>query len=86
MRLRRCVACHFGMICEKRDEMFVSCGNRPIPPARVLGGKTAPKFDCHYFDPTCAAGGSVSQGPEGAQRREATTLLQSAESLVLEAT
>ncbi len=28
MRLRRCVACHFGMICESRDEMFVSCGNR----------------------------------------------------------
>ena len=38
---------------------------------RVWGGKIDPKFDCHYFDPTCAAGGSVSQGPVGAQRREA---------------
>ena len=24
----------------------------------VWGGKIDPKFDCHYFDPTCAAGGS----------------------------
>ena len=23
---------------------------------RVWGGKIDPKFDCHYFDPTCAAG------------------------------
>ena len=53
------------MICESRDEMFVSCGNRGG--GEVWGGKIAPKFDCHYFDPTCAAGGSVSQGPEGAQ-------------------
>jgi len=26
---------------------------------RVWGGKIDPKFDCHYFDPTCAAGGSL---------------------------
>jgi len=25
----------------------------------VWGGKIDPKFDCHYFDPTCAAGGSA---------------------------
>jgi len=37
----------------------------------VWGGMIAPKFHCQYFDPTCAAGGSVSQGPVGAQRREA---------------
>ncbi len=32
MRLRRCAACHFGMICEIQDEMLVSCGNRPSTP------------------------------------------------------
>ncbi len=24
----------------------------------IWGDKIAPKLDCHYFDPTCAAGGS----------------------------
>ncbi len=28
----------------------------------VWAGKIAPKFDCHFFDPTCAAGGALSAG------------------------
>ena len=27
----------------------------------VWGDKIDPKFDCHYFDPTCAAGGSTQR-------------------------
>ncbi len=40
MRLRRCVACHLGMICESGDEMVVPCGKQqgalPCKPARLL--------------------------------------------------
>ena len=58
-----------------------SGGEIEVVVERVWGGKIDPKFDCHYFDPICAAGGAVSQGPAaggavsqgpvGAQRREA---------------
>ena len=40
---------------------------------RVWGGKIDPKFDCHYFDPTCAAGGALSDTPTTSHMWSTTT-------------